>query len=92
MVQEGNLATLLRMDEEKHVPAKRLTKDFPPTYVTHGSADIWAGVEQSRSLVEKMRAVGVEHVYDEIDGADHEFDDSETSEMKGMYDFLLSHW
>jgi dipeptidyl aminopeptidase/acylaminoacyl peptidase len=46
-------------------------RDIPPVFVAHGTDDRIVPVEQSRKLVDRLRAAGADVDYLEVPGADH---------------------
>ena len=42
-----------------------------PVFISHGSSDRIVPVEESRRMSELLRRLGIEHVYEEVPGADH---------------------
>lgn len=98
MLQEANLARLLRIDEgdgdggEKFRVSRRIAAcGLPPTFVVHGDADEAVGVEQADEVVGAMVGVGVEVVYQRLKGENHLFDQREDVEMMEMYEFMRKH-
>lgn len=51
-----------------------IDKQFPPVFITHGTADKVVSVERSRRLVKHLEQLGVEHEYVEVEGAPHSYD------------------
>jgi dipeptidyl aminopeptidase/acylaminoacyl peptidase len=58
------------------------------TYIVHGDADRYVGVEQAREVADSLKEAGVDYQYDEIKGADHMFDNAETVKLEPLYGFL----
>jgi acetyl esterase/lipase len=46
-------------------------RDIPPVFVAHGTDDRIVPVEQSRKLIDRLRAAGADVDYLEVPGADH---------------------
>jgi acetyl esterase/lipase len=74
-------------------PARRVGADAPPFFVVHGSTDAIVGVEQSRRLVDALRAGSPSAVgYAELPHAQHGFDTIATARtahtVDAVYRFL----
>jgi acetyl esterase/lipase len=54
-------------------PILHVKKDSPPVLVAHGTKDGTCDISYSRNLVEKMKEVGTQHEYIEVEGAGHSF-------------------
>jgi dipeptidyl aminopeptidase/acylaminoacyl peptidase len=52
-------------------PVSYVRPDLPPIFVAHGAADSQVPVDQSRTLVERLRQVGATVEYLEVPGAEH---------------------
>lgn len=55
-------------------PTTHVTKDDPPTLILHGSIDTVVPIEQAELLAAKLKEVGVECVYDRVEGWPHTMD------------------
>ncbi|KAM0753045.1 alpha/beta-hydrolase [Meredithblackwellia eburnea MCA 4105] len=53
------------------MPALVADSSFPPTYLIHGDRDVVISVNESRSFEKVLARLGVEHLYREVEGADH---------------------
>jgi len=64
----------------------------PPIYVSHGDLDLLVPHGQSRLLVEKLKALGITHEYNEVAGAGHG-DEAFSSEIEceKVLSFLKKH-
>jgi dipeptidyl aminopeptidase/acylaminoacyl peptidase len=51
-------------------------RDIPPVFVAHGTDDRIVPVEQSRKLIDRLRAAGADVDYLEVPGADHVWRDA----------------
>ncbi|KAL1851754.1 hypothetical protein Daus18300_012439 [Diaporthe australafricana] len=95
MMQEANLARLLHIDEGDDTfivaPQIRRRGVYLPTFVVHGDADRFVGVEQADEVVEALREVGAVVEYERPEGLDHMFDEKEDVELEGYYAFLKKH-
>lgn len=99
MMQEAILANLLDVKESdvklriaKAIEAQgREQLNLPPTYVVHGDADNFVGVEQSDEVVELLKDMGATVEYERLKGLDHLFDQKEDVELSGMYAFMKKH-
>lgn len=60
--------------EEKASPVIYLTKETPPFFIAHGTADKVIPVEESRTLAKSLESLGVPYEYIEIPEAPHAFD------------------
>ena len=60
-----------------------------PFLVLHGSEDATVPVERSRQSVARMKELGMEHLYVEIEGGDHSRFINQSEEVVGMlFDFF----
>ena len=60
-----------------------------PFLVLHGSEDGTVPVERSRQSVARMRELGMQHLYVEIEGGDHSGFINQSEEVVGMlFDFF----
>lgn len=95
MLQEANLAQLLHVkesDEEFVIPPQiRKRGSYLPTFIIHGDADKFVGVEQSDEVVDALKEVGAEIEYERPKGQDHFLDVPENVELDGYYAFLKKH-
>lgn len=99
MMQEAILAELLHLkpgDDDFIVSRQILKRDgrtpaFPPTFIVHGDADRYVGVEQADEVVDALKKVGAVVEYERLKGLDHLFDVEENVELVGYYDFLNTH-
>ncbi len=55
-------------------PVTHVTPDDPPTLIFHGTIDRIVSVRQSEMLVDKLKAAGVPHEFDRIEGWPHTMD------------------
>ncbi|OAP61610.1 hypothetical protein AYL99_03813 [Fonsecaea erecta] len=92
MLKSANLASLWRV---KHGDSTYIITDqlrqrnsFPPTFVVHGEADTFVGVEQSDELVRVLKHIGATHEYERLPGTEHLFDYDEDVQMHSYYAFL----
>jgi predicted peptidase len=60
-----------------------------PQFVVHGDADATVSVERSRTMVEAMTKLNVEHQYVEVPGGTHA--SIIAPNLKGMFDFFDKH-
>ncbi|KAI3397263.1 hypothetical protein diail_11062 [Diaporthe ilicicola] len=92
MMQEAVLAQLLHIREgdDTFIVAPQIRKrgGYLPTFVVHGDADKFVGVEQSDEVVDALREVGAVVEYERPKGLDHLFDFKEDVELEGYYAFL----
>lgn len=95
MMQEANLAELLHIGagDDAFIVAPQIRKrgGFLPTFVVHGDADKFVGVEQADEVVDALREVGAVVEYERPEGLDHLFDEKEDVELEGYYAFLKKH-
>ncbi|KAG8159201.1 hypothetical protein KVR01_010862 [Diaporthe batatas] len=92
MMQEAILAKLLHIKEgdDSYIIAPQIQKrqSYPPTFIIHGDADKFVGVEQSDEVVEALRVVGAIVEYERPQGLDHLFDQKPDVELEGYYTFF----
>ncbi|KAJ0114271.1 hypothetical protein J7T55_010660 [Diaporthe amygdali] len=95
MLQEANLAQLLHIEQgdDTFIIAPQIRKkgSFYPTFIVHGDADRFVGVEQSDEVVDVLREVGAVVEYERPKGLDHIFDLNEDVKLEGYYAFLKKH-
>ncbi|KAF9783271.1 alpha/beta-hydrolase [Thelephora terrestris] len=63
-------------------PQFGVTENWPPALVIHGSEDAQVQLDESKHLVEKLKAVGVESKLIVVDGHGHTFDYAPSAERK----------
>jgi acetyl esterase/lipase len=59
---------------KKASPILHVTPDDPPTLILHGTLDNVVSIKQSDKLVERLKQVGIAHVYDRLEGWPHVMD------------------
>lgn len=95
MLQEAILAKLLHIEEGDDTfivaPQIRKRRGYPPTFIVHGDADRFVGVEQSDEVVDALHEVGAVVEYERRQGLDHIFDHQEDVELEGYYAFFKKH-
>lgn len=95
MMQEAILAQLLHLKEgdDTFIIAPQLRKkgSYLPTFVVHGDADKFVGVEQADEVVEALKEIGAEVEYERLKGLDHLFDHAEDVDLDAYYAFLKKH-
>lgn len=98
MMQECNLASLLKIPPERgstqdHWRVSRSIREnrLPPSYVAHGDADHYVGVEQSDEAIGVMVGEGLEFAFERRHDADHLFDMSAKEDMQRMYEFTMKY-
>lgn len=98
MMQEAILAELLHVEpgDDTFVVAPQILKrgsavGFPPTFIVHGDADRFVGVEQADEVVEALKKIGAVVEYERPKQVDHLFDMEEHVELEGYYAFLKKH-
>jgi len=104
MMQSANLAELLGLNHDsvhKHGDWKFVIPHameiagrdaMPPTYIVHGDADRFVGVEQADEVIGIMRRKDVIVHFEKVKGKDHLFDKEESEEMAGMYEWMQKYW
>ena len=55
-------------------PNSHVSADDPPTLILHGSIDTVVPISQAELLVDKLKAAGVPHEYDRVEGWPHTMD------------------
>lgn len=98
MMQEAILADLLHLKpgDDTFVVAPQILKKgsesgFPPTFIVHGDADRFVGVEQADEAVDALKKIGAIVEYERLKGLDHLFDTEEQVELDGYYAFTKKH-
>lgn len=95
MMQEANLAQLLHLKEgdDTFIIAPQIRKkgSYLPTFIVHGDADKFVGVEQADEVVDVLKEIGADVEFERLGGLDHLFDHAEDVELDGYYAFLRKH-
>lgn len=84
---------------DPYCPARRVTADYPPTLLLHGTADTDVPYEQSVQMANALKAAGVQHDLVTIPDGPHGFDRDATLNdttpagraLARAHDFLVSH-
>jgi acetyl esterase/lipase len=81
-LRQLNEPAVTDVPQQHHVlfPEAGLNSSFPPTCLVHGTEDSAVLIEESRTLQDRLRAVGVSCRLFEVDGAEHSFDYQEGHE------------
>lgn len=66
-------------------PLFHLTKDDPPTLIFHGTIDSTVPIVQADKLADKLKKLGIYHVYERYDGWPHAMDLAETVNQRCVY-------
>lgn len=83
LTRTAGLSQSIRMDGTHVIPENlrdlfpatfNLTKDFPPTVLLHGDADVLVGYHQSTGIAEKLSVLGVNVLLENAVGQGHGFD------------------
>ncbi|KAF2098479.1 alpha/beta-hydrolase [Rhizodiscina lignyota] len=95
MLQEAILPELWDVekgDEKMTIRLAIMKKgSMPPSYIVHGDADTRVGVEQADEVVQALKDIGAEVVYERLPGLDHSFDIEPKYTMDEMYAFMYKH-
>jgi acetyl esterase/lipase len=95
MMQEAILAKLLGIKDgdDTFSVASQIRKrgGYLPTFIVHGDADRFVGVEQSDEVVEALRDIGAVVEYERPPGLDHIFDQKPDVKLNGYYTFFTNH-
>jgi predicted esterase len=67
---------------------KSNTRNLPPIYITHGTADDKVPHRQSKDVVAVLKEINAQFEYHEKEGLDHFFDKEPSCGMEDMYDFV----
>ena len=68
------IRTLVPVQHQDLFPNLAASKDWPPTVLVHGTEDSAVPIWDSRHLVKRLEAVGVDARLYEIQGKEHSFD------------------
>ena len=66
-------------------PLFHLTKDDPPTLIFHGTIDSTVPIVQADTLVDKLKELGINHVYERYEGWPHAMDLAEAVNRRCVY-------
>ena len=66
-------------------PLFHLTKDDPPTLIFHGTIDNTVPIVQADMLVDKLKELGINHVYERYEGWPHAMDLAEAVNRRCVY-------
>ncbi len=83
--EERNSLTFAEAIPEEHrvlFPQLRITSDWPPTVLCHGTADTAVPVEESRMLGRSLANAGIPVKVFEFEGEEHSFDVAANAEDK----------
>ena len=75
-------------------PLFHLTRDDPPTLIFHGTIDSTVPVDQADRLVDKLKEIRIDYVYERYDGWPHTMDLAEDVNRRCVYQmeqFLEEH-
>ena len=86
-----DLARAREVVGEKNVglfPQFGVTENWPPTFIVHGSEDSQVPLAESKHLMERLKAVGVESELKVVEGQGHSFDYASDAErgFGGLFD------
>jgi acetyl esterase/lipase len=96
MLQEAILPKLwwdVKPDDDEMIVKNAIKKkgSYKPTYVVHGDADVIVGMDQADEVVEALKEVNAEVVYERMPGLNHLFDADPKYKLEDMYAFMLKH-
>ena len=66
-------------------PLFHLTKDDPPTLIFHGTIDNTVPIVLADMLVDKLKELGINHVYERYEGWPHAMDLAEAVNRRCVY-------
>ncbi len=66
-------------------PLFHLTQDDPPTLTFHGTIDSIVPISQADILADKLKELGIDHVYERYDGWPHAMDLAEAINQRCVY-------
>lgn len=66
-------------------PQVWIDKEFPPSIVIHGDADVVVNINESRRFVEQLQKYGVEVVFLVAEGKGHQFEERASPEVYVQY-------
>jgi acetyl esterase/lipase len=80
---------------DAYCPVRNVSREYPPTFLVHGTADTDVPCEESKKMADRMAHAGVEHRLALVPGGGHGLNNSTSGEMKPIYAdaarFLTSH-
>lgn len=76
-------------------PVRNVTKDYPPTFLIHGTRDTDVPFEQSKMMAEQLERQGVPHVLKSIENGEHGLGGGDPEQIKDAYEamreFIIQH-
>ena len=76
-------------------PVRNVTKDYPPTFLIHGTQDTDVPFEQSKMMAEQLERQGVPHVLKSIENGEHGLGGGDPEQIKDAYEamreFIIQH-
>jgi acetyl esterase/lipase len=80
---------------DAYCPIRNVTKQYPPAFLVHGTADTDVAYSESKNMDAKLTEAGVEHVFITIPGGGHVMTGVKGPEAAKVYDqaieFLKAH-
>jgi dipeptidyl aminopeptidase/acylaminoacyl peptidase len=70
---------------EAYCPIRNLTREYPPTMLIHGTEDTDVPFEQSKTIAESLRRVGVEQKFLAVTGGEHGIANIVSDEQERIY-------
>ncbi|UCH34372.1 MAG: alpha/beta hydrolase [Armatimonadota bacterium] len=71
-------------------PVRNVTPDYPPTFLSHGTADPDVPYEQSVAMADALARAGTEHELITIPDGAHGFDGADTPEVEAVFARVLA--
>lgn len=71
------------------MPVRNVTRDYPPTFLIHGTEDTDVPHAQSVMMADQLRHHGVEHEFVSIAGGEHGLAGADTAEIEAVYGAAL---
>lgn len=76
-------------------PVRNVSKDYPPTFLIHGTEDTDVPFEQSTMMADQFKQHGVPHSLKSIEGGEHGLGGGDPSQIKNAYEamreFIVQH-
>ena len=80
-------------DEDRFVPftpVRNVSRDYPPTFLIHGTEDTDVPYEQSVMMAESFRSYGVEHELVSVAGGEHGLAGADVGDIEAAYEAALA--
>lgn len=70
---------------DDYCPVRNVSREYPPTFLLHGTADTDVPYDESKKMAEKMKQAGVEHELISVPGGGHGLGETKPAEWERIY-------